>query len=442
MSQEEHIDSERSDGKPTLYLIFAIFMLSVLNMQDGFDILAISYAAHAISQDWGISRSELGIVFSAGLFGMMIGAMGLSPLADKYGRKAITIAGLCMSGSGMLIAMWAQGLNALVLGRILTGIGVGGILASVNTLVSEYSGKKYRVAAISFFQLGFPFGAFLSGFLAAYFLEIGTWRHVFAFGAFTSFAFIPLILILPESNDFLAKRGGNGALEKINKSRRRFGYAPLSTLPDVKEGKALSLIGSMQSLLSAKYRHRTLLIWSAFFLLLTILYFLLSWMPKMIIDMGFSESQGNRGGRLINLTGMIGIIIIGIIGYKIKPSAITSFYLACLAVLLIVFSGVGLKLTSILIMVALIGICVHGSMIGLYSTVPNLYPTDLRATGTGWAIGISRFGAVLGPAMAGMLFDAGWTPQGIFKLFAAPALIASLIAFGLWRVEKQLSFSS
>ena len=428
---------EQTPEKPTRFLIMAVSLLALVNMQDGFDILAISYAAHAISEDWSMSRSELGIVFSAGLFGMMLGAMFLASLADKIGRKKVTILGLLLSGIGMVFAMVSPNLTTLVGARILTGLGVGSILASLNTLVSEYAGNRYRVAAVSIFQLGFSLGAFISGFLAAWLLGIGSWRYVFAFGAFTSFAFIPIIMFLPESTTFLASQGGEGALTKINAIRKKFGRSALTQLPDIPEEHKLSFTQSIKSLVGKTYIYRTFFIWLAFFLLLTILYFLLSWMPKIIVDMGFTEADGNRGGRLINLCGMIGIIVIGVLGYRVKPSLITSIYMLCLAGLLIGFSRMGITLGSVLLLVSLLGVFAHGSMIGLYSTVPSLYPTHLRATGTGWAIGISRFGAVLGPAAAGFLFDAGWGPQSIFKLFAFPAALAALAAFCLWRFEKQ-----
>lgn len=432
--------SDQAVEKPTKFLIFAVLMLSLVNMQDGFDILAISYAAHSISEEWKMSRSELGIVFSAGLLGMMLGAMFLASLADHYGRKKITIFGLFLSGCGMIMAMLSPTLTWLIAARVLTGLGVGAILASLNTLVSEYSGKSYRVAAICFFQLGFSMGAFIAGFLTAWLLGMGSWRYVFAFGAFTSFAFIPIIMVLPESTAFLAKQGKGGALEKINHIRKKFGREPLNELPAVSEARRSSIVGSVKALGSRPYIYRTALIWVAFFLLLTVLYFLLSWTPKMIVDLGFTEADGNRGGKLINLCGMFGIMFIAVLGSRIKPSFITSIYLVCLAILLLGFGRFASSLSSILLAVGLIGIFVHGSMIGLYSTVPSLYPTHLRATGTGWAIGISRFGAVLGPAIAGFLFDGGWEPQTIFKMFAIPSFLAALAAFFIWRLQKRPDF--
>ena len=425
-------------SKISTYQIFALIALALVNMQDGFDILAISFAANAIQESWGITRSALGIVFSAGLFGMMIGAMVISPFADKYGRKPVTIFGLFMSGSGMLIAMSAPSIEILVIGRVLTGLGVGGILASLNTLVAEYAGLKYRSLAVAVFQLGFTLGAFLSGFLAAWLLGIGSWRHVFAFGAMTSFVFIPIIMILPESMEFIAKKGGPDALSNINKIRKKFGQAALDALPKTSEAAANpQKSGNVMSLFTPRYALRTALIWASFFTLLMLLYFLLTWTPKILIEMGFNEAQGNRGGRMINLAGAGGIALIGLLSFKMKPSIVTSVYLIILAVALFLLGMVPADFAIVLGFIIVLGFLLHGLMIGLYSTVPALYPAELRATGTGWAIGLSRFGAVLGPIVAGVLLDKGWSPQSLFQAFASLGVIASIMTFFLWREQNR-----
>jgi len=280
----------------TPYQIWALVALTLLNMQDGFDILAISYAANAIATSWDIDRGALGIVLSASLFGMMIGAMTLSPLADRYGRRIITVVGLILSGIGMLIAMSAVSIELLIAGRVITGLGIGGILASVNTLVAEFAGEKYRSTAIAIFQLGFPMGAFLSGFLVAWLLDIGTWRHVFAFGALSSFIFVPIVLFLPESMEYLAKSGKPDALRRINSIRAKLRQPALRVLPVTIDKPHPSMAANILTLFNREYALRTALIWASFFLLLTTLYFMLSWIPKILVDTGFTEAQGNQGG--------------------------------------------------------------------------------------------------------------------------------------------------
>ncbi|MBL4853103.1 MAG: MFS transporter [Robiginitomaculum sp.] len=434
--------SEKTQSAPTgitSYQVWALVALTFLNMQDGFDILAISYAANAIATNWDISRGALGIVLSASLFGMMIGAMTLSPLADKFGRRTITVVGLILSGIGMLIAMSAGSIELLIAGRVITGLGIGGILASVNTLVAEFAGEKYRSTAIAIFQLGFPMGAFLSGFLVAWLLDIGTWRHVFAFGALSSFIFIPIVLLLPESMEYLAKSGKPDALRRINNIRAKLRQPALHALPVAIDQPRSSMLANILTLFNREYALRTALIWASFFLLLTTLYFMLSWIPKILVDTGFTEAQGNQGGRLINLVGMLGIVVMGVLSLRVQSPLVTSVYLVMLAGMMFLLSITPLEISSVLIVIGLIGFFLHGSMIGLYATVPTLYPASIRATGTGWAIGLSRFGAVLGPAMAGYLLEAGWAPRNLLQVFAIPAGLAAVTVFLLWQAQRRVN---
>lgn len=421
----------------TGFQITALLALACLNMQDGFDILAISFAANAITQELELSSSALGIVLSASLFGMMIGAMALSPLADRIGRKHVAIIGLVLSGIGMIIAAIAPSIDMLLIGRAITGIGVGGILVSLNTLVAEFAGERHRGAAVAIFQLGFPMGAFLSGFAAPWLIDLGDWRYVFGFGAVTSFIFIPVMMALPESMDFLAQSGRPDALARINKTRSRLKLCPLDSLPAKSASESRSAFRQVGELFAREYVLRTLLIWTAFFFLLSTLYFALSWTPRILVELGFSEDSGNQAGRLINLVGMPGIAIIGLISTFLRPSLLTTIYLAILTILLMVLGAYDHSLTAIMLLVSAVGFAVHGSMIGLYATAPALYPAHIRATGMGWSIGLSRFGAVVGPALAGFLLDAGWSAAQLFQGFALPALMASIGVFFLWKEERR-----
>lgn len=424
-------------AQPNRFQILALVALTAINMQDGFDILAISYAASAIQSDWNIRPAQLGMVFSAALFGMMVGAMLLSPLADRFGRKPLIVAGLACSGIGMVIAGVANAVPELVVGRVITGFGVGGILSSLNTLVAEYAGDRYRGRAVAALQLGFPLGAFLSGFLVAWLLDAGSWRYVFGFGALTSFIFVPVVLVLPESTDFLARSGRKDALYRINIIKARFGQEPLLELPPAKAGSASGLIKPITQLFAPGQAIRTILLWMAFFILLTILYFLLSWVPKLLIEDGFSVAEGNLGGRLINLAGMGGIVLIGFMSVWVRPSLVTALYLCVLSILLVVISLQPPQLSALLPVIAAIGFVIHGAMIGLYATTPALYPAEIRTTGTGWAIGVSRLGAVIGPYAAGYLLEAGWSPAELFRGFALPALVGGGIVVLLWQEERR-----
>lgn len=381
-----------------------IFCLMLINMQDGFDLLSIAFAASSISKQWGLSQSSLGLVFSASLMGMLIGATFMSPYADRIGRKPMIIMGLLLSGIGMICAGMSVDVKWLFAGRLITGIGVGAIIASINTLAAEYATDKNRSTMIALLQLGFPIGAFASGYLCLWILDIATWRYIFFLGAALSFIFIPVVFILPASNEY-------------------------SRIENYKQGRPG--LFKLQEVLTVKYKYRTFLICLSFLLLLMTLYFLLSWVPKLFVDLGYSDSEGNRAGRLINLIGMIGIIAIGFLALKFNMAKLSAIFLVALAVLMTFISIYSPSVFILTLLVATLGFFTHGAMIGLYSTVPTLFPPQLRATGTGVAIGVSRIGAVAGPALAGYLLQWGVEPQKLFLIFGLPALIGALCIYKL-----------
>ena len=283
-----------------------IFCLMLINMQDGFDLLSIAFAASSISKQWGLSQSSLGLVFSASLMGMLIGATFMSPYADRIGRKPMIIMGLLLSGIGMICAGMSVDVKWLFAGRLITGIGVGAIIASINTLAAEYATDKNRSTMIALLQLGFPIGAFASGYLCLWILDIATWRYIFFLGAALSFIFIPVVFMLPASNEY-------------------------SRIENYKQGRPG--LFKLQEVLTVKYKYRTFLICLSFLLLLMTLYFLLSWVPKLFVDLGYSDSEGNRAGRLINLIGMVGIIAIGFLALKFNMAKLSATFLVALPVL-------------------------------------------------------------------------------------------------------------
>lgn len=423
-------NSEPKQGTQiTGFQLVALLACLLLNMQDGYDILSIAYSANAIATDWDLSPSKLGLILSASLFGIMLGAMFLSPYADKIGRKPMTIVGLLISGLGMIGAALATNPDMLLLSRCVTGIGIGGILASLNTLVAEYAGEKYRSAAIAIFQMGFPLGAVIGGSVAGWLLDIGTWRHVFAFGALLSFVFVPVVMLLPESIDFVANSGKSDSLKRINKIHRKLGRAEINQLPESVRLQSRGLLKGVLRLFSKDYRLRTALIWLSFFFLLMSLYFALSWVPKLLISQGMSETQGIRGGQFLNLLGVIGILSFALISLRIPGAILATLYLIGASIILLyigltdpIDTGSAVKT---LLLVSIIGFFVHASMIALYAVTPTLYPAEIRATGTGWAIGLSRFGAILGPWLTGVLLGHGWEPTTIYSIFGIPTLIAA-----------------
>jgi len=185
----------------------AIGICIVLNMIDGFDVLVMAFTAASVSAEWQLNGAQIGLLLSAGLFGMAAGSLFIAPWADRLGRRPLILGCLLLSGVGMLLSATSQSPLQLALLRGLTGLGIGGILASSNVIAAEYASRRWRGLAVSLQSTGYALGATLGGLLAVWLLSHWGWRSVFVFGGIVTLLVIPLVLLwLPESLDFLLAR--------------------------------------------------------------------------------------------------------------------------------------------------------------------------------------------------------------------------------------------
>jgi len=407
------------------YQTQAIGICLMINMLDGFDVLVMAFTASSVAGEWNLPASQLGILLSASLFGMAAGSLFLAPLADRVGRRPLVLICLFVISVGMLLSAASQNAVQLALLRAITGVGIGGMLASLNVLVSEYSSDKWRSMAVSSLQSGYPIGAVLGGIVAAFLIGQYGWRSVFLLGSIASFLMIPLVVYrLPESFDFLLSKQPHNALEKVNNLRQLMGKEPVAHLPEKERMQTASGVGS---LFSSGHKNSTLLVWLSFFMVMFSFYFVLSWTPKLLVASGLSTEGGITAGVLINLGGVAGGLLLGYISSRMSLGKLLVFYMLATAIFMMVFGLFSSSMSLALGIGILIGFFLFGSMIGLYALVPNLYPAPIRATGMGWAIGIGRLGAILSPLLAGALLDLQWPVSTLFMIFSAPLLI-SLVA--------------
>ena len=265
----------------------AIAICTVLIMLDGFDVLVMAFTAASVSAEWSLNGTQLGFLFSAGLFGMAAGSLFLAPLADRIGRQAIILICLVIVTVGMLASAASQSWLQLALLRGVTGVGIGGMLASVGVICAEYASEKWRSTSVAIQATGYPIGATLGGLAAAWLLSHYGWRSVFVFGGVASAAMIPVVLWrLPESVDFLISRRPKGALPKLNRLMQFMGHAPLASLPATTQATPMG--GTLAALFSPELIRKTLAIWAGFFLLMFSFYFSLSWTPKLLVQAGLS----------------------------------------------------------------------------------------------------------------------------------------------------------
>lgn len=420
-------------GPMSRFQVLSVALCVVLNMLDGFDVLVMAFTAPALSADWGLKGAQLGVLLSAGLFGMAGGSLFLAPWADRFGRRAITLLCLVLITAGMLLSASAQDVLQLATLRAITGIGIGGILASINVITSEYSSDKWRSNAISIQVIGYPIGATIGGIIAAFLIARYGWRSAFLFGGVASLLIIPLVFWhLPESLDFLVAKRPPDALRRLNDLLRRMGRATIDRLPDVTHADQPSAQGNpVLRLFAGPLARSTVLIWIAFFLLMFSFYFVLSWTPKLLVAAGLSNQQGITGGVLLNVGGIVGGLAFGYLTSKLNLRKTGAGYLAIAALCLIVFGVFGSQLAIAFAVALVIGFFIFGSMAGLYALAPIQYPAVIRATGMGWAIGIGRVGAILAPTTVGFLIDNGWKTSDLYYAFAIPLIVASVTVLAL-----------
>jgi benzoate transport len=407
-----------------------VALCTIINMMDGFDVLAISFAAPEVAREWGLQPTQLGLLFSAGLAGMTVGALVLSPLADILGRRTILLTCLFVISAAMILSAYAQGLTSLALFRFLTGLGIGGMLSGINTVTAEYAPERQRNFAIGLVTCGYPIGATLGGIAAIPLIAQFGWPSVFLFGGFLSLVMIPIVWVaLPESLAFLLSRQPRDALVRANALLRRLERPQLASLPQpaARDGKGRkSLFDIFDSSLIAG----TLLIVTAFFMNMLSFYFVMSWTPKVIVDMGLSTQVGISASVAINMFGVVGGILCGYLAGRFGLARVTGIYMLMTFVGMVVFSFMPADFTLLMVASAFLGFFLLGTMVGLYAIVAVVFPTHVRATGTGVAIGIGRLGAIVGPYLGGILIAAGWQRPLYWAALGVPVLIAAVVTAG------------
>jgi benzoate transport len=407
-------------------LQFVIVGITVLlNALDGFDVLAISVSGPGIMSEWGIDRAELGVVLSMELIGMAIGSVLLGGVADKYGRRTMLLGCLIVMASGMYLATTATSPGTLSVWRVFTGLGIGGMLSTTNAVVAEFSNNKRRAMCISMMVIGYPIGGIFCGEIGKSLLNATgeNWRTMFYTGSILSATLIPVVYFLvPESVHWLTRKQPTNALAKINAALTKLGHSVVQALPAV---TAEARKKSVTDIFSASLAMITILVTLAYFFHIITFYYILKWTPTLVVQMGIDASAASGVLTWANVGGALGGAAFGIMTarFGLKPLSIVILIMSAVGVT--IFGRSEPNLQSLSYWAAFAGFFGNAGISGLYSIVAYAFPTHVRATGTGFVIGIGRGGAVLSPMIAGYLLQSGTSLANVGMVMAIGSLLAA-----------------
>ncbi|MBN8814325.1 MAG: MFS transporter [Sphingomonas sp.] len=400
------------------------FLLSAL---DGFDVLSVTFVAPAIIKAWHVEKGALGVLLSAGLAGMAAGAFILAPIADLAGRKVMVLVALGLMAAGMALSAGAGSLEQLIAWRVVTGVGIGSCVAVINPIATEFANARRRPLTISVMALGYPVGGVVGGLLAAVLLRHYGWQAVFAAGAIGALIMIPaVLLLLPESIAYLVSR--KGSLEQLNAVLVRCDQPPLDAWP---EESAVAKRG-YSALFTREQAAATVWLVCITMLFTFPVYFVLSWLPQMIAEMGFASSTASLASAVASMAGVAGGLVLGWRAQRGGLRWLTSGGMVGLGLATSLFGVTPPHLPMLMAMAAACGFFLFGASCGSFATAATTFKDEARAAGSGFVSGAGRVSSAIAPAAAGWLFAAGFDRAVVSSIFGGFAIAAGAILYFGW----------
>lgn len=378
--------------------IGVVALCFLLNFNDGIDVLLVSFTGSEIMKEFGLTNAELGYIFSSGLGGMTAGCFILAPFGDRIGRRKIFLISLFLISLGMLLVNFSTHYGLLLACRVITGLGIGGILPNLATVAAEFSTDKTRDFNVGIVQGGWPLGAILTGFVSAWIVPVYGWRFAYlTAGVFSLVMLVAVFFVLPESPAYLDR-----ATRFTKKSSWRDLFVP-------------------------EFRQSTIQLWLATFFGFITLYTVLSWVPILAKQSGMPFELATYIGTAMNLGAFSGVFVMGLLIGRLGIKRVILVYVILAFVLLNLYGNLNQDFVLKFALTFGIGFFVQGGFNTMYPASTRIYPSEIRSTGVGMAMGMGRFGAILGPSLFGLLADSGASISTRFIVFSLPIVVAGLL---------------
>jgi MFS transporter, AAHS family, 4-hydroxybenzoate transporter len=422
---------------PFLLVLVATSFLAII--MDGFDISVMGLIAPQLRADWGLAHDTIGTILTAALIGQAVGAITGGTLADRFGRRPIMLGSVFCIGVFTLATAFATDVPMMVTSRFLTGLGLGAIIPSTTSLISEYAPRRMHSILITITLCGFTVGAAGGGFLAAWMLPAFGWHCIlYVGGIFPIFLGLALIFTLPESLAFLLGRGGARAERSIHDILMRLDSAlqveacQLHIADSSKER-----VGAITTVLAPRYRSGTALLCFGYFCVLFLIFLFNSWLPTLIKEGGgYTLSQSAVATAMFQLGGPVGSIVIGWAMDRWRANLVLAFDFLVAGCAAGAIGQVSEHYSLICTLTFAVGFCMGGGSVGMTAFCASYYPSSARATGTSWMLGIGRLGAVLSAISGAAMLAWGWSLPRIFLALVVPALVAAVVMLMMNRFQS------
>ena len=419
---QQFIDLQRFS--PYQALVFIVCFL--IMVADGFDMSAIGFVVPVLTKEWGVAKHAFGPVLSASLVGLAIGALASGPIADRIGRKPVLLVSVVAFGIFSFACAYAGSLTTLMIWRFLTGLGLGAATPNATTLLSECVPTRRRALLLNGMFCGFTLGAAAGGFAAAAIIPEFGWRGVFIVGGA-----VPLLLALvsvvalPESIRFMVTR--RWPIDQVKAALRRLtGVTEIHATQLAPEDRTQDLGRSPVALiLSSGYRVGTLMLWLAYFMGVLVLYLITSWMPTLIKDSGITLRNASLVAALFPLGGALGAVGCGWLMDRLNPHRVIAcafFFAGMLIWALAQVLGHAVYLPALTFAS---GLFTGAALVSMPALAASYYPTQARASGVAWMLGIGRLGGILGAMLGGVLLQIGLETATILGVLVIPAGVAA-----------------
>ena len=425
------VNSIIDNARFTKFHWMVMWLCALLLVFDGYDLFIYGAVLPLLMKEWGLTPVQAGALGSYALFGMMFGAFVFGPLADRIGRKKGVAICFVLFSISTFISGFATSPTEFGIFRFLAGLGCGGLMPNAVALMNEYAPKRARSTLVAIMFSGYSLGGVLCAALGIYMLPRFGWQSMF-FAAAIPLVLLPVILWkLPESVGFLLRKGNQSqAREMLGKVApdMRFGADDQLVQSEVKGASA-----PMLDLFQSGRAMGTFMIWLSFFCCLLMVYALGSWLPKLMANAGYSLGSSLSFLLMLNFGGVVGAILGGWLGDRFSlPKVVLAFF--AVGTVAIVLLGFNSPMPVLYLLIAVAGATTIGTQILLYANTAQFYPQAIRSTGLGWASGVGRTGAIVGPLLGGWLMAAALPLQLNFLVFAVPGLVAALAigVFILW----------